>query len=215
MEHGFDVSHDHNWFPPKSGHHSNQRAGKIRALQKWTINRPAQQSSNGIWSIIHTTHDFQWFQCFRNIGSYKQLYSCINLGLMFVLHGAYSGSKAAPFVSRTKLWLGSVYSSIHGYWLRILYVAKHRICHDFLLPFNEVNNVCELGSPVVSFLQLTGTVSPFISKFVGKFFNDAQHVGRHIHIPKILHILHGIAAGSEEEAVVLQDLYVFCFNWRP
>ncbi|KAM8755882.1 uncharacterized protein AB9X84_005599 [Acanthopagrus schlegelii] len=109
MEHGFDVSHDHNWFPPKSGHHSNQRAGKIRALQKWTINRPAQQSSNGIWSIIHTTHDFQWFQCFRNIGSYKQLYSCINLGLMFVLHGAYSGSKAAPFVSRTKLWLGEVF----------------------------------------------------------------------------------------------------------
>ena len=135
--------------------------------------------------------------------------------LMFVLHRAYSGSKAAPFVSRMKLWLGFNCSSIYGYWLRVLYVAKHWICHDFHLPFNEVSNIWELSSLVVSFLQLTGTVSPFVSEFVGKFLYDTQHVGGHFLIPKILHIFHGVTAGSEEKTVVLQDLYVLCFNWKP
>lgn len=123
---------------------------------------------------------------------------------MFVLHGAYSVSKAAPLVSRTKLWLGFVCSFIYGYWLRVLYIAKNRIHQNLHLPFNEVSNICELSSPIMLFLQLTGMASPSLSKFVRQFFNDAQHVGRHMHIQKILHILHGITAASEE-AVFQQD----------
>ena len=57
--------------------------------------------------------------------------------LMFVLHRAYSGCKAAPFVSRAKLWLGFDCSSIFGYWLRVFYVAKHWICHDFHSAISE------------------------------------------------------------------------------